>query len=159
MKSLRVLAPLALGTVLVLAAGCGRSTQPTSAVTPTPDGAPPSAPTGLGYVSDPATGSDMLTWTANSEPSVSGYQVYIYSPSPTRDNSYIMMGETPASETSYALPPVSADMVQYLRVRAVDNTGSSSAMSSTLQADRVRRDGSVGSGGGSGGGHGKQPIE
>lgn len=133
----RALAAFALGTSLVMLAGCGNNAgAPTAANTPG-DTAPPSAPIVTGSSYDLAQGTDVLAWSASASVNVVAYEVYMYSPDPARDNSYVLIGETDASSTHFALPFASAPASQYLRVKARSAGGARSAASAAIEVVRT----------------------
>ncbi|MBI5709801.1 MAG: hypothetical protein HZC42_05755 [Candidatus Eisenbacteria bacterium] len=146
MKSLRLTLPsLSAIAVAVLLSGCGNDATPTG-VAPV-DSAPPAAPTALGVDTDQGTGAQSLVWEASTSPSVTGYQVFVYSPSPARDNAYVLMGATSASTTSFPLPGVAITELQFYRVRALAgsvNGTLSNALEATLQPPSNDGDGSPG---------------
>ena len=121
--------------VLTLAAAamlssCGSSTDPTNAA-PSLDTTPPPAPSGLRVSS--AGAYKMVEWSASPAADLSRYQVYVYSPDPTRDNAYTLLGET--SATSYTVSEdMSVDGVVVVRLRAVDTAGNRSALSAAIES-------------------------
>ncbi len=146
MKSLRLTLPsLSAIAIAVLLSSCGNDSTPTG-VAPV-DSAPPAAPTALGVDTDQGTGAQSLTWEPSTSPSVTGYQVFVYSPSPARDNAYVLMGATTASTTTFPLPAVAIAGIQFYRVRAVSgsvNSTLSNALEATLQPPSGGGDGSPG---------------
>ncbi len=119
MKSHRLIFPTLAAFVLALAlSGCGTSTSPTSSV-PSLDSSPPAAPTQLSSTLDATSGSQYLEWAPSASPSVTRYEVFVYSPSPARDNAYVMAGTTDANTPRFHLPLVPEVTQQYYRVRAV----------------------------------------
>ena len=122
-KSLFVMA----AAVLALTSyGCGAGNnpaQPSSSL----DSAPPQAPVGL------VQSLDTVQWTANSESDLNGYQIYLYSPDPTRDNAYVLAATVPAGVTSWTLPPVDETTTSWVKLCALDLSGNRSAESSALQ--------------------------
>ena len=109
--------------------GCG-SGQHITAATPTEDTAPPPAPEDLDIVSQPE--NHRLTWTASSAPDVAFYEVYQYLPNPTRDNSYVRIGESAGNY--FNLEPNQQEVESFFRVRAVDTIGNRSALSTAYGA-------------------------
>jgi len=109
--------------------GCGKSAEPTS-VSPSLDGTPPSAPEGFSFAA--TTSYYRLAWSPSPDADVAKYQVYLYQPDPSRDNSYVMIGETTTSD--FALPASISGIEAYFRVRAVDQTGNRSAYSDVYGA-------------------------
>ena len=122
-KSLFVMA----AAVLALTSyGCGAGNNP-AAPSASLDSAPPQAPVGLVQT------LDTVQWTPNSESDLNGYQVYLYSPDPTRDNAYVLAAVVPASETSWTLPPVDETTTSWVKLCALDTSGNRSAESTALQ--------------------------
>jgi hypothetical protein len=122
-KSLFVMA----AAVLALASyGCGAAHNPAAPSTSL-DSAPPQAPVGL------AQTQSTVEWSANSESDLGSYQVYLYSPDPTRDNAYVLAATLPAGETSWTLPPADETTTSWVKLCAIDRTGNRSAESSALQ--------------------------
>lgn len=115
--------------VIALLSGCGSSSNPTN-VSPSLDNAPPATPSSLRLLDE--GGTRTMVWAASSAPDLAGYDIYVYSPSPTRDNSYVMLASTEGSGTSFTIPSMWADDGNYLRVVAVDESGNHSGMSSPL---------------------------
>jgi hypothetical protein len=113
--------------VLALASyGCGAANNPTAPAASL-DSSPPQAPVGL------VQSSDVLQWTPNSEADLNGYQIYLYSPDPTRDNAYVLTATVPAGQTSWTLPPVDETTTSWVKLCALDQSGNRSAESSALQ--------------------------
>ena len=90
-----------------------------------------------------------LTWAPSAAADVAKYQVYQYQPDPSRDNAYVMIGETTTSSLNLGRTAVETDT--YFRVRAVDQSGNRSAFSVETSV-HLPALGSGGSGGGGGGG-------
>jgi hypothetical protein len=123
-KSLFVMA----AAVLALTSyGCGAGNNP-AAPSSVLDSAPPQAPVGLVQPS-----LDAVQWTANSESDLDGYQIYLYSPDPNRDNAYVLAATVPAGQTSWTLPSVDETTTSWVKLCAVDQTGNRSAESAALQ--------------------------
>lgn len=136
MKTSRPLIQLAIAMALAAAiCGCGAGSDPVApgAVT---DNAPPQAPTGLtpglSDISNP-----VLEWSANSEPDLAGYQIYQYSPDPSRDNAYELVATVGASATEWQLPDVTETEITWFRLRAIDGAGNRSAVSTAAQITLV----------------------
>lgn len=122
-KSLFVMA----AAVLALTSyGCGAGNNP-AAPSSSLDSAPPQAPVGL------VQSLDHVQWTANSESDLSGYQIYLYSPDPTRDNAYVLAATVPAAQTSWKLPAAGEATTSWVKLCAVDQSGNRSAESAALQ--------------------------
>ena len=108
--------------------GCGNSTDSTN-VSPTLDSTPPPAPESIVLITGPT--ENRLTWAASPAADVVKYEVYQYMPDPTRDNAYVMIGESATS--SFKL--LSQDeMNTYFRVRTVDQSGNRSGLSVEYRA-------------------------
>ena len=118
--------------IVVLAlflAGCGSDkTHPPIVQPDPPDGAAPLAPIGLGVTSQTDTKFE-LTWTASTEPDLAGYHLYLYDPSPERENSYVSMTGTNLIQTPQMTIAGRDSFTYYFRVSALDASGNESAMS------------------------------
>lgn len=111
------------------------STDSTPAVITAKDIFPPAAPQGLEAIGVPSTTgapvSVELTWTINTEPDLAGYSIY-------RSEEADTPGEK--LNTDLLLVPTFRDMSvvpgksYFYRVRAVDQSGNESALSSTVEA-------------------------
>lgn len=121
---------LAAGALLFALAGCGSTTSPVSPSNSL-DSAPPAAPSGLAVALD-TNGARALSWAPNGEPDLGSYQVYQYSPSPTRDNAYVLVGTVGSATCTWTLPTVGADTPTYFKLSAVDQNGNRSAQSAPL---------------------------
>lgn len=128
MKSFRLISlPLAAFAMMAMLTGCGNIANPTG-LGSSLDTTPPPAPASV-FASYDATGPANLLWEASAAPDVIGYQVYVYSPSPDRDNAYVLADDPDNSDTSFLIPSVSGDAEVHYRVRAVDASGNTSAFS------------------------------
>jgi len=128
MKSPRLFSlPLAAFAMMAMLAGCGDTVSPTGLESGF-DTTPPPAPATL-TLSQDGMGRPILTWEASAAPDVVGYLVYLYSPSPERDNAYVLADDPDASDNSFVLPRVTVDTEAVYRVRAVDAVGNKSAFS------------------------------
>ncbi len=138
MKYRHVVPMLAAIALALILSGCGKD-SPTG-VTP-PDETAPAAPAQVSMSFNPATGENTLDWTPSSSASVTGYQVFLYEPSPERENAYSLKATTDANTTSYVLPVVSTTVQQIYRVRTVAGNGTRSGWSTlanvTLTPPRV----------------------
>ena len=131
MKSLRLInVPLVAFAMLATLSGCGDTTSPT-AVETSLDTTPPPAPAGMSISYD-AAGPKLLTWDPSAAADVIGYQVYVYSPSPERDNAYVLASDPDGSDTSFQVPHVDGNADVVYRVRAVDASGNASAFSAPV---------------------------
>ena len=126
-----VLLSLAAAAML---SGCGKSTSPTGVTSNNLDTTPPPTPDGMSVIVDSNSGRQQLVWSPSSAADLARYQVYIYSPDPSRDNSYVLVGETNAHTSTFYLPVVNRRTSFFYRVGAVDESGNRSALSSIYQA-------------------------
>ncbi|MDQ7779968.1 MAG: fibronectin type III domain-containing protein, partial [Planctomycetota bacterium] len=93
------------------------------------DTTPPTVPTGL--IATAGDGQVMLTWNANSEPDLAGYEVYM-GPSP---GTKINAGLVPPSPTpSYLVTGLTNGETYIFAIVAVDTTGNGSALSEPASA-------------------------
>ena len=130
MKSLRMFGlPLAALAATLVLAGCGDSQAPTAAG-PSFDTTPPPAPAHL-TLSHDATARPALTWQPSAAADVIGYKVYVYSPSPERDNAYMLIGDSMVTESMFSFAD-SVNAAGIYRVRAVDAAGNVSAFSAAF---------------------------
>jgi hypothetical protein len=150
-RFLVVTASLAMVAMLT---GCGAD-APTSP-SATLDSTPPPAPTALTMTIDATVSGYLLEWTASSASDVAKYQVFQYSPDPSRDNAYVLVGEATAAQFA-ADAPASAG-TETFRVKAVDGAGNHSAFSAALAVPMVPTNTpGLGGGGGSTSGLEKDP--
>lgn len=141
--------PLASFATMALLSGCAdavRPAEPESVI----DTTPPPAPANLSLSYD-ATARPILIWEASTGPDVVGYLVYVYSPSPARDNAYVLTDDPNPSDNSFQLPSVTTDTEAVYRVRAFDVAGNRSAFSPAANIV-ITPTGSGGAGSRSGGG-------
>jgi hypothetical protein len=117
-----------LAAALALLAGCGAATDPVSP-NASLDTTPPPAPANLTVETDEV---NTLHWDASAAPDVNQYQVYVYSPDPSRDNAYVLVGEVDSEATTYVYGSSEAAHTEVFRVRAVDNAGNRSSFSAPL---------------------------
>jgi hypothetical protein len=130
-KSFRFLVPtLAALTLAAMLTGCGKSSTPTG-VTPIDETAP-AAPAQVVGTPDLDNGGAVLQWTPSTSPNVSGYEVLQYSPDPGRDNAYLVVGQTDAQTTTYALPGITGRTAIYYRVRSITPSGKRSQWSAVV---------------------------
>ncbi len=128
MKSLRLaISTLAVLMLAALLSGCSKNSTPTG-VTPL-DETSPAAPSQVLGAPDGDLSGALLQWAPSTSPNVSGYEVLQYSPDPDRDNAYVVIGETDAQTTTFALPDIGRTTVGYYRVRAVTPSGKRSEWS------------------------------
>ncbi len=142
MVSRRVLTAVAFGAALFVVSGCG-TTNPVSSGSAALDSTPPAAPQNLkSTLAD--SGGLVLSWDASADADVAGYNVYRYSPDPSRENAYVKLNDALVTGTQYIVSDAT-DSEGYYRVKAVDRSANTSSASSALEAA-----GAVPSGSGSG---------
>ena len=129
MNTRNILATVAVVATVVLS-GCGKSADSTN-VNTSLDTTPPSAPEGVSLNKTPEFNA--LSWNASPSADVTRYQVFQYSPDPSRDNAYVMIGESTTS--GFTLPMSDTADNTYFRVKAVDASGNRSGFSTELAAD------------------------
>ena len=114
-----------LAALALAAQGCGTN----STLAPTSqslDSTAPAAPSLVHSVKVP--GGVALTWQANSEADIAGYEIYRFAPSPERDNAYVKVTSTLVTGTEWlAGDPVTCD--GYYRVKAIDTSANASPAS------------------------------
>jgi hypothetical protein len=123
---------LLISAVAVLP-GCGKSSSLTNVpedAAPTIDTSAPAAPAGLA-----ANGHYALVWDASSAADVEKYEVFRFSPDPSRLDAYVMIDVTGASTRRSAIINDASAPTHYYRVRAVDEAGNTSAMSEALAVE------------------------
>lgn len=128
MNAARIRLSLSAAAFVLLLAGCGAATDPVSPQSSL-DTTPPPAPANLVVETDEV---NTLRWDASAAPDVNGYQVYVYSPDPSRDNAYVLAGEIDGETTSFVFGSNEAARTEVVRVRAVDNAGNRSAFSAPV---------------------------
>jgi hypothetical protein len=128
-KSRMLFSTLVALSLAALLSGCGQNSTPTGVTAL--DETAPAAPSSLTKVDDAATTSGWLAWEPSVTATVAGYEVYQYSPDPSRDDAYLLVGETDASTTRYALPASSEPQTVYYRLKAVSTAGIRSPWSTT----------------------------
>ena len=97
-----------------------------------PDTTPPAAPTGLAAAAGDARVS--LSWTANSEPDLSGYNVFRGTSSPVDVSGTPLNGSALNTGTSFVDTAVANGTQYFYVVQAVDSSGNRSASSATVNA-------------------------
>ena len=122
--------------------GCGNSSDVTNAPGTLDSTAPP-VPESVSLNTVPEYNE--LTWAASAAADVAKYQVYQYQPDPSRDNAYVMIGES--TSPAYNLGRTGDATDAYFRVRAVDESGNRSALSAEANIHLP----AIGTGGGGGG--------
>jgi hypothetical protein len=128
-KSRMLLSTLVALSLAALLSGCGQNSTPTGVTTL--DETAPAAPSALTKVNDAATPSGWLAWEPSVTATVASYEVYQYSPDPSREDAYLLVGQTDASTTRYALPASAEPLTVYYRVKAVSTAGIRSPWSTT----------------------------
>jgi hypothetical protein len=124
-----MLSTLVALTLAALLSGCGQNSTPTG-VTPLDETAP-AAPSQIVKVDDSATPSGWLSWEPSVSANVATYEVYQYSPDPSREEAYVLVGQTDAAVTRYELPVTAQVQTVYYRLRAVSTAGIHSPWSAT----------------------------
>lgn len=138
MKHRRTILSAALAAVILLAAGCSQDdgTQSSRLVGPDnpqaiPGPRPPATPSGLFASSVTATGFE-LTWSANVETDLAGYRIYVYQPSPARENAYLLLNPDALIPTNhYCYAGSTVDGV-WIKVSAVNTQDEESQLSEVL---------------------------
>ena len=124
---------------IALLSGCGKSTSltdvPQDNSTPSLDTTAPPSVEGLGVSVNEATGGKALVWSQSSAPDVARYQVFKFSPDPTRMDSYVLVDEAQAPATRSLLMEVGASTTEYYRVRAIDQAGNSSPLTTAFAVE------------------------
>ncbi len=98
------------------------------------DTTPPAQPAGLAAA--PSTAGIGLTWTANSEPDLAGYNVYR---STSLNGTYVKINSALLTAPKFTDTTATAGAVSYYRVVAMDTTGNASAAAS-VSATRTAQD-------------------
>jgi hypothetical protein len=101
------------------------TTPPSSSPPSTPPSTPPAAPP-----SSPSTGSLTLTWTANGEPDLAGYKIYVGTASGiyTFPGSPFIAGKV----TSYTVSNLPKINTYFFAMSAYDNAGNESVLSAEV---------------------------
>jgi hypothetical protein len=123
-------AAILLATVMV--AGCTSDNNPVAAANFV-DNSPPPAPTGISVDFATELNRPVVSWQPSAAPDVAGYDVYQYSPDPSRENAYVKINSAPLTTAEFAVDGVGQDTEAYFRVRAVDQSGNWSAYSSAAR--------------------------
>lgn len=111
-----------LTAAVLVVAGCGSdSSSPVDDGTAT-DQAPPTAPSSLAMSKATPDGM-VLTWQASPDLDVVGYDLFMYDPSPYRDDSYVQLNVEPLERTSFLFMGAEPDQEYFFKVRAVDGEG------------------------------------
>ena len=78
-----------------------------------------------------------LKWSPNVEPDLIGYNVYLYSPNPDRNESFLKLNDGPISNTEFRRNNLTPNTDMFFRLTAVDQSGNESGFSSLLKASTV----------------------
>ncbi len=122
-----------LGILAFVPSGCsnedGAFTSPGGLV-PTAgyDGSPPSMPAGA-WVEKATDDGFRLQWMPNQDQDLAGYRVYVYDPSPDRENSYVCLNGASLidkTQTWYVYGDDTALGTHYFKFAAVDQAGNES---------------------------------
>lgn len=123
MVARKLLSVVALAAVL--ATGCTSENNPVAPTSSIEDTTPPAVPQGV--ATKASNGGWIMTWDANAEADLAGYNIFRYDPDPSRENSYVKVNASTLTDTEYSLPIVPGQWSY--RVRAVDQTGNQSGLS------------------------------
>ncbi len=135
---LRRHAPIAALVVgLVALAGCGTD-NPIASGNPDLDAAPPAAPANVRAETRGA--QTLLSWDANSEATVIGYEVHHYAPDPARENAYELVTSSPIPGTEYAIQAAGQG---YYRVKAVAVGSKKSPLSAVTMVEVTEDPGQI----------------
>jgi len=74
-----------------------------------------------------------LVWDGSPDLDVVGYDVYIYDPSPYRDDAYVRLNTSLLAREQFSFENLEAQVAYYFKVRAVNGTGQSSAATPPLE--------------------------
>jgi hypothetical protein len=129
--------PLVVALALVgVLSGCSKDTIPTGPAArnpaPTLDQSPPALPAEITAETDGRSGLAVLHWTPSSSANVASYRIYVYSPDPTRENAYLLAGETNATTTQFVLRWTETG-TPYYRMCANSTAGVQSRWSTPIQ--------------------------
>jgi len=102
---------------------------PTPVVTTPPSSSPPPTPASTSPP-NPSTGSLTLTWTANGEPDLAGYKIYVGTASGTYNvsGSPFVIGKV----TSYTVANLPNGQTYFIAMSAYDNAGNESSLSAEV---------------------------
>lgn len=129
-----VLVPLAFFGLLAMApTGCSSEADgvgsPGDGLPASGDDVAPATPTGFSVVKA-TEGGFRLAWSPNTEIDLAGYRVYVYQPSPDRENSYVCphgVSLVGTQQTWYVIANDSTVETWYFKLSAVDQAGNESA--------------------------------
>lgn len=122
---------IASAALAVTLGGCGTASNPV-APSSVLDSSPPQAPVGMTQAVN-ASNVRILTWNQNSESDLGSYQIYQYSPDPTRENAYVLVATLNAASNEWPLPTNMGVVITWVRLRALDQSGNRSAESAPIQ--------------------------
>jgi hypothetical protein len=128
-SSRMLLSTLVALSLAALLSGCGQNSTPTGVAAL--DETAPAAPSQLTKESDAANPGGLLAWAPSTSVNVAGYEVSQYSPDPSREDAYLLVGQTEANTTEYALPYSYQSQTVYYRLKAVSTAGVRSPWSAT----------------------------
>ena len=111
--------------------GCSEQATTPAQISPQ-DTSPPAPPVGLDFLS--RSSGLVLNWSPNVEPDLVGYNVYLYSPSPERPESYVKFNGDPLSATEFRHGKLRPNQQMIFRLTAVDLSGNESGFSSMIVA-------------------------
>ncbi len=97
-----------------------------------PDTTAPAVPVGLAAAAGP--GSVTLSWAANTEPDLAGYNVYRSTALPVTTSGGPVNGATPVTASSYPDTGLAGGAQVHYAISAVDTTGNMSALSAAVAA-------------------------
>ncbi|MBI3448833.1 MAG: hypothetical protein HY049_07970 [Acidobacteria bacterium] len=109
----------------------------------------PSAPTGL--TGQPEDGGANLSWSANSEQDIAGYDLYISATSTDSGGAFQKINSIPISALSYEKTGLAPGGTYYFKLKAMDTAGNPSSYSGEVWVTTHDPNAPPGSGGGSGG--------
>ena len=117
-------------------AGCGKSgtvSSPTPQETSLPDLTAPAAPL---ILNNPRVmeGSAMLRWRTSPDSDVVGYNVYRYTPDPSRNIAYVKLNSALVAGTQYQVSGLQGGVTYYFRITARDSAGNESTYSDAITA-------------------------
>jgi hypothetical protein len=79
----------------------------------------------------------VLTWSPNVEPDLVGYNIYLYSPSPERPESYVKYNDDLISISEFRQGKLKPNTEMIFRLTAIDQSGNESGYSSLILAATV----------------------
>ena len=106
---------------------------PTASATRTVDSTPPATPSGFTAVG--STSNITLSWSANTEPDLAGYNLYRSS---SLNGTYTKLNSTPLTGLSFVDTGATVSLPSYYQLKAVDVSANQSTV--PAQANAVRKD-------------------